>query len=45
MTLDFYRELVEFARRHDIIVLSDVAYAEVYFDNNPPPSVARTVSV
>ncbi len=37
--LDFYRDLVSFARRHDLIVLSDLAYAEVYFDDNPPPSI------
>jgi alanine-synthesizing transaminase len=41
VNLDFYRELVEFARRHDIIVLSDVAYAEVYFDDDPPPSILQ----
>ena len=41
VTLDFYRELVEFARKHDIIVLSDVAYAEVYFDDDPPPSILQ----
>ncbi|HXF89374.1 MAG TPA: LL-diaminopimelate aminotransferase [Xanthobacteraceae bacterium] len=39
--LDFYRELVPFAKRHGIFVLSDLAYAEVYFDNNPPPSVLQ----
>ncbi|MEM1163547.1 MAG: LL-diaminopimelate aminotransferase [Pseudomonadota bacterium] len=37
--LEFYRELVAFARRHHIWVLSDLAYAEVYFDGNPPPSI------
>ncbi len=41
VTLDFYRELVEFARRHGIILLSDVAYAEVYFDDDPPPSILQ----
>ncbi|HTO82015.1 MAG TPA: aminotransferase class I/II-fold pyridoxal phosphate-dependent enzyme, partial [Methylomirabilota bacterium] len=41
VNLDFYRELVEFARRHDIILLSDVAYAEVYFDDDPPPSILQ----
>src|SRR3954471_10380724 len=36
---DFYRELVSFAKRHELILLSDLAYAEVYFDDqNPPPS-------
>jgi alanine-synthesizing transaminase len=39
--LDFYRELVPFAKKHGIFVLSDLAYAEVYFDGNPPPSVLQ----
>ena len=39
-SLDFYKDLVAFAKKHDLIVLSDLAYAEVYFDDkNPPPSV------
>ncbi len=40
--LDFYRDLVAFARKHELILLSDLAYAEVYFDDNaPPPSVLQ----
>src|SRR5215469_6476896 len=39
--LDFYAEVVDFCRHHNIIVLSDVAYAEIYFDGNPPPSVLQ----
>jgi alanine-synthesizing transaminase len=39
--LDFYRELVSFAKRHNVLLLSDLAYAEVYFDNDPPPSVLQ----
>ena len=39
--LDFYKELVPFAKKHGILVLSDLAYAEVYFDGNPPPSVLQ----
>jgi len=39
--LDFYKELVPFAKKHGIFVLSDLAYAEVYFDSNPPPSVLQ----
>jgi alanine-synthesizing transaminase len=39
--LDFYRDLVAFAKRHGIFILSDLAYAEVYFDGNPPPSVLQ----
>ncbi|MDZ5698321.1 LL-diaminopimelate aminotransferase [Chelativorans sp. M5D2P16] len=38
-SLDFYKDVVAFARKHDIIVLSDLAYAEIYFDGNPPPSL------
>jgi alanine-synthesizing transaminase len=39
--LEFYRDLVAFAKKHEILVLSDLAYAEVYFDDNPPPSVLQ----
>jgi alanine-synthesizing transaminase len=39
--LDFYRELIPFAKRHGIFVLSDLAYAEVYFDDCPPPSILQ----
>src|SRR5258705_5088339 len=37
--LDFYKELILFAKKHGVFVLSDLAYAEVYFDDRPPPSV------
>jgi len=40
-TLDFYREIIAFARKHDIWILSDLAYAELYFDGNPPPSILQ----
>jgi alanine-synthesizing transaminase len=40
-TLDFYRDLVAFAKKHELILLSDLAYAEVYFDGDPPPSVLQ----
>jgi alanine-synthesizing transaminase len=39
--LDFYRDVVAFAKKHDLIVLSDLAYSEVYFDGDPPPSVLQ----
>ncbi|HEY8247405.1 MAG TPA: LL-diaminopimelate aminotransferase [Hyphomicrobium sp.] len=39
--LDFYKDAVELAKRLDLIVLSDIAYAEIYFDGNPPPSVLQ----
>jgi alanine-synthesizing transaminase len=41
VSLDFYAEIVDFCRHHDIILLSDVAYAEIYFDGNPPPSILQ----
>ncbi|RED29022.1 alanine-synthesizing transaminase [Rhodopseudomonas thermotolerans] len=41
-SLDFYKDLVAFAKKHEIMILSDLAYAEVYFDDaNPPPSVLQ----
>ena len=40
-SLDFYKDLVAFAKKHEIFILSDLAYAEVYFDDNPPPSVLQ----
>ncbi len=48
--LDFYAAVIEFCRRHEIYVISDIAYAEVYFDGPPPPSIlqvpgAREVAV
>ena len=48
--LDFYKELVKFAKKHSIWILSDLAYSEIYFDDNPPPSIlqiegAKEVSV
>ena len=39
--LDFYRELVKFARQHEVWVLSDLAYAEIYFEDTPPPSILQ----
>ncbi len=47
--LDFYRDAVAFAKRHDLWILSDLAYNEIYF-GDPPPSIlqvdgARDVAV
>lgn len=39
-TLGFYRDLVAWAQEHDVIIASDNAYADVYFDEaSPPPSI------
>src|SRR5579864_5269769 len=40
-SLDFYRDLVLFAKKHEIFVLSDIAYAEVYFEDEPPPTILQ----
>ena len=39
--LDFYKDVVALAKKHEMLVLSDVAYSEIYFDNNPPPSILQ----
>jgi len=40
--LDFYKEIIKFAKKHEIWVLSDLAYADIYFDeSNPPPSILQ----
>ena len=39
--LDFYREIVAFARRHEIWIMSDLAYAEIYFGDKAPPSLLQ----
>ncbi len=36
--LDFYKEAVAFAKRHDLWILSDLAYTEIFF-GDPPPSI------
>ena len=37
--LDFYKDLVKLAIKYEIYILSDLAYSEIYFENNPPPSI------
>jgi alanine-synthesizing transaminase len=39
--LDFYKDVIAFAKKHDLVVLSDLAYAEIYFEDNPPPSILQ----
>ena len=48
--IPFYERLVAFARENDLIVISDLAYAEIYFGDVPTPSIlqvegAREVAV
>ncbi len=39
--LDFYREVVKFCKEQGIWILSDLAYAEIYFDDFVPPSILQ----
>ena len=39
--LDFYGRLVAFAHENELIVISDLAYAEIYFGNAPTPSILQ----
>jgi alanine-synthesizing transaminase len=42
VTLDFYKQVVDYCREQGIYIISDLAYAEIYFDeNNPPPSILQ----
>jgi alanine-synthesizing transaminase len=40
--LAFYEEIVDLCKYHGIYIISDIAYAEIYFDEaNPPPSILQ----
>lgn len=40
--LDFYKEVIALAKRHNMLVISDMAYSEIYFDEaKPPPSILQ----
>jgi len=39
--LAFYERVVDYCRHHEIYILSDLAYAELYFDGPPPPSILQ----
>jgi len=39
--LAFYEQLVAFAREHELIVISDLAYAEIYFGDVLTPSILQ----
>jgi len=41
VTLEFYEQVVDIAKHYGIYVISDLAYNEIYFDNNPPPSILQ----
>lgn len=39
--LDFFERLVAKARRHDVLVVHDLAYSEMGFDGREPPSILQ----
>jgi len=39
--LNFYSTVVDFCRENGIYIISDLAYAEVYFGGPPPPSILQ----
>ncbi|MCA8900365.1 MAG: LL-diaminopimelate aminotransferase [Hyphomonas sp.] len=38
--LDFYKDAIQFAKKHELWVLSDLAYNEIYFEE-PTPSILQ----
>jgi alanine-synthesizing transaminase len=39
--LDFFKEIVKFAKKNEIWVVHDNAYADIYFDDYIPPSILQ----
>jgi alanine-synthesizing transaminase len=39
--LAFYERLIALCKEHGVYVISDLAYCEIYFDGNPPPSILQ----
>ena len=38
VNLDFFEKIVDFAREHEMLVVHDLAYADIVFDGYEPPS-------
>jgi len=41
VNLDFFKEIVKFAKKNNIWVVHDNAYADIYFDDYVPPSILQ----
>jgi alanine-synthesizing transaminase len=39
--LAFFEQVIDICRHYGIYVLSDLAYCELYYDGNPPPSILQ----
>jgi alanine-synthesizing transaminase len=40
-TLEFYERVIEICKHYKVYVLSDLAYCELYYNGNPPPSILQ----
>ncbi len=41
-TLEYFKEVVAFCKKHNILLISDAAYTDMYFDENKkPPSILQ----
>lgn len=41
-TIEYFKNIVDFCRKHKILLISDAAYTDMYFDeNNLPPSILQ----
>jgi len=41
VSLNFFEKVVDFARENNLIVIQDIAYAEIAFDGYTPPSILQ----
>jgi alanine-synthesizing transaminase len=41
VTVDFFKDIVRFARTHDMFILHDLAYADIVFDGYEAPSLLQ----
>ena len=39
--LSFYEKLIRFAKRHDILICSDIPYAQIYYSEDAQPSIMQ----
>ena len=39
--IGFYDRVIDICRHYGVYVISDLAYCELYFDGNPPPSILQ----
>jgi alanine-synthesizing transaminase len=39
--VEFYEKLVALCKQYGVYIISDLAYCELYYDGNPPPSVLQ----